>query len=168
MRLKTDIYYIYIDTIRHMLKKQLEALLAIAQARNQELEKLLADAIATIKELELRVHGNYNIANEEPGESEDHILDTMVVGILQIDPATRKRVYALKEPMMCTLVPEPENMCDKNAIQVFADNMCIGYIPKSQNEYLIHRLTSIKTSTVYPCNNKTIKRLRIEFEYNSI
>lgn len=45
-------------------------------------------------------------------------------------------VAALQPGTPITLVREPENPYDKNAIAVFADGRHIGYIPKKQNAAL--------------------------------
>lgn len=49
---------------------------------------------------------------------------------------TEEVVAALKPGAVLTLVREPTNKFDPNAVMVWADGVHVGYIPKSQNKPL--------------------------------
>ena len=68
-----------------------------------------------------------------------------IVGFKHRGPQFEAAVHALKAGAPLRLVREPTNQYDPNAIQVWADGVHIGYLPKAQNAALAARMAKANT-----------------------
>ncbi|SHO81072.1 hypothetical protein MNB_SV-15-229 [hydrothermal vent metagenome] len=100
-----------------------------------------------------------SIANEKLETNLIELTECYVVGLQYYDG---KNYYASKDKFL-TLKREPNNIYDKKAIEVFDNNLKIGYVPKRENR-VIAKIMDQKVDVVA----KVIKFNKDEAYYNRI